>query len=77
MSGSPAPANPDDCPEPLPLSSAPQTHLIHEACEVAGSISKLALLLGVTVAALSLWLDGSEQPPAEICRACADIILLN
>jgi DNA-binding transcriptional regulator YdaS (Cro superfamily) len=59
------------------LSSAPQTHLLHEACEVAGSISKLALLLGVTVAALSPWLDGSEQPPAEICRACADIILLN
>ena len=64
------------CPEPPPLRAAPQAHILHEACEAVGSVAKLALLLGVTVAALTLWLDGTEQPPAEICRACADIILL-
>lgn len=67
---------PDDCPGPPSLRAAPQAHLLHEACEAAGSVSKLAVLLGVTVGALALWLDGTEQPPVEICRACADIILL-
>jgi DNA-binding transcriptional regulator YdaS (Cro superfamily) len=64
------------CPEPPPLRAAPQAHILHEACLAVGSVAKLAVLLGVTVAALTLWLDGTEQPPAEICRACADIILL-
>jgi hypothetical protein len=75
VSDAPVPSN--DCPEPPSLRAAPRTHLLHEACEAAGSVGELALLLGVTTAALTSWLEGEEEAPAGIYQACADIILLH
>lgn len=65
----------DDCPEPPPLRAPQATQLLHEACEIAGGISKLALLLGMSATALGAWLVGSEEPPSSVCMACAQIIL--
>jgi hypothetical protein len=53
------------------------TLMLHEACETAGGVSRLARLLCVSVELLTRWLVGEETPPEEIYRACADIVLLD
>lgn len=70
-------AAPDDCPKAPTFHANLHTLILHEACRVAGSISKLANLLCVTPVSLARWLDGEEQAPDEIYRACIDIVLLH
>jgi hypothetical protein len=66
-----------DCPQAPSFSASLTTLILHEACETAGGINPLANLLGVSSISLVRWLDGEEEPPAEIYRACIDIILLH
>jgi hypothetical protein len=68
---------PNDCPEPPGIRANLSTLILHEACETAGGIAPLAKLLGVSEEALNRWLDGEEQPPAEIYQGCIEIVLLH
>jgi DNA-binding transcriptional regulator YdaS (Cro superfamily) len=54
-----------------------RTHILHEACQIAGSIANLAILLTVSVNSLARWLEGHEAPPAAIVQACTQIVLLH
>ena len=54
-----------------------RTHILHEACRIAGSIAQLASLLTVSVHSLARWLEGLEAPPAAIVQACTQIVLLH
>jgi hypothetical protein len=67
---------PDDCPPPPPFRSGLPALLLHEACEAVGGVSRLAEVLRVAPEQLTRWLQDETPPPEEICRACADIILL-
>lgn len=40
---------------------------IERAIEQIGSLSRLAMLLGVSVQAVSFWRDGLRKPSAEYC----------
>jgi hypothetical protein len=67
----------DDCPPPPPLRAGLRALMLHEACESAGGVARLAQLLCVSAEVLAHWLLGEETPPEEIYRACADIVLLD
>jgi hypothetical protein len=54
-----------------------RTHILHEACRIAGSMAQLASLLTVSVHLLARWLEGLEVPPAAIVQACTQIVLLH
>ena len=66
---------PNDCPAAPGFRANLQTLILHEACQVAGSISKLADLLRVSPVSLARWLDGEEEPPFEVYEACIDLVL--
>ena len=68
--------HPDACPSPPGIGADLATLLLHEACDTAGGLARLAQLLSVPTARLARWLDGAERPPEDIYRACADIVLL-
>jgi hypothetical protein len=68
---------PDDCPPPPPFRAGLPALMLHEACENAGGVSRLAERLDVPVERLARWLQGAEEPPEEIYRACAEIVLLD
>jgi hypothetical protein len=68
---------PDDCPEPPGVRAGLSTLLLHEACETAGGVGKLAELLRTPPGLVQRWLDGDEEAPREIYRACIDIVLLH
>ena len=67
---------PDDCPPPPPVKAGLPALMLHEACESAGGLARLAQLLCVPAPQLSRWLEGAETPPEAIYRACAEIVLL-
>jgi hypothetical protein len=69
--------DPDACPPPPPLRAGLRTLMLHLACETAGGVSRLALLLQVSAEVLAAWLVGEGSPPEEVYRACADIVLLD
>lgn len=69
--------HPDGCPSPPGIQAGLATLLLHEACETAGGLTRLAQLLSVPAAQLTRWLEGAEAPPEAIYRACADIVLLH
>lgn len=69
--------SPNDCPQAPGFRASLATLILHEACETAGGIAKLAALLQVPVAALQRWLDGEEEVPASIYQACVEIVLLH
>lgn len=54
-----------------------RTHILHEACRIAGGMAHLAKLLTVSVHSLARWLEGIEAPPAPIVQACTQIVLLH
>lgn len=68
---------PDDCPPPPPVKAGLPVLMLHEACESAGGVARLAELLCVPVEQLARWLEGDATPPEEIYRACAEIVLLD
>ena len=71
------PVAPNDCPEAPGFRTDVHTAILHEACQTAGGISQLAILLHVSPVALERWLEGEETPPPEIYRACVEIVLLS
>jgi hypothetical protein len=68
---------PNDCPQAPGFRASLRTLILHEACETAGGISQLANLLRVSPISLNRWLDGEEEAPPEIYRACIEIVLLH
>lgn len=68
---------PNDCPQAPTFRADLHTLILHEACRVAGNISQLASLLLVSPVSLARWLQGEEEPPEHIYRACIDIVLLH
>jgi len=68
---------PNDCPQAPGFRASLQTLILHEACQTAGGISQLANLLRVSAVSLNRWLDGEEEAPPEVYRACIDIVLLH
>jgi hypothetical protein len=68
---------PNDCPQPPGFRVQLRTLILHEACETAGGIAPLAALLNVVPALLERWLEGHEQAPDVVYRACIDIVLLH
>ena len=66
---------PDDCPPPPPFKAGLPTLLLHEACESAGGVARLARLLRVDDEDLARWLLGESPAPEAVYRACADIVL--
>ena len=69
--------NPNDCPETPGFRASLDTLILHEACETAGGMAKLAELLEVPLAALQRWLDREEEVPPQVYQACIDIVLLH
>jgi hypothetical protein len=67
--------NPTDCPQAPAFRASLQTLLLHEACEKAGGVSQFANLLGVSPVSLTRWMDGDDQAPEAVLRACIDILL--
>jgi hypothetical protein len=65
----------NDCPKPPDFRASLTTLILHEACDSAGGIGRLADLLRVSPASLNRWLGGDEEPPVEIYRTCIDIVL--
>jgi hypothetical protein len=68
---------PNDCPKSPGFKASLPTLILHEACQTAGGIGPLAKLLGVSSALLDRWLEGEEEAPPAIYRACIDIVLLH
>ena len=67
---------PNDCPEPPGFQASLATLLLHEACQTAGGIAPLARLLEVSNERVQRWLEGGEEAPVSVYRACIDIVLL-
>jgi hypothetical protein len=70
-------AAPNDCPQPPGFRASLTTLILHEACQTAGGVSQLAILLSVSPLSLARWLDGGEEAPDEVYQACIDIVLLH
>lgn len=70
-------AAPNDCPEPPGFRASLSTLILHEACETAGGIAKLAELLRAPAGLVQRWLDGDEEAPQEVYQVCIDIVLLH
>lgn len=70
-------AAPDDCPQAPGFRAHLSTLILHEACQTAGGVGKLAALLRVSQASVERWLEGEEETPPEIYQACIDIVLLH
>ena len=68
---------PNDCPQSPGFRASLSTLILHEACQTAGGIARLADLLGVSCVALDRWLEGEEEAPPEIYWACIEIVLLH
>ena len=68
---------PNDCPQPPGFRAHVSTLILHEACQIAGGVGQLAKLLRVPATTLSRWLEGAEQAPDFVYRACIDIVLLH
>ena len=69
--------SPNDCPQAPGFRASLDTLILHEACETAGGIAKLAALLQVSMPELQRWLDREEEVPASIYQACIHIVLLH
>jgi hypothetical protein len=70
-------AAPNDCPQSPGFKASLSTLILHEACQTAGGIGKLAQLLRVPALRLERWLEGYEEVPRHVYRACIDIVLLH
>lgn len=68
---------PNDCPRPPGFRAHVRTLILHEACQTAGGVGQLAKLLHIPVASLSRWLEGAEEAPDFVYRACIEIVLLH
>jgi hypothetical protein len=68
---------PNDCPQSPGFKASLSTLILHEACQTAGGIGKLAQLLRVSTLILERWLEGYEEVPRGIYQACIDIVLLH
>ena len=68
---------PNDCPTAPGFRAHLRTLILHEACQTAGGIGQLAKLLRVPAASVSRWLEGAEEAPDSVFRACIDIVLLH
>jgi hypothetical protein len=51
------------------------TKVLHRACEIAGSVEKLAARLRVPVATLYRWLEGEAEPPTPIFLRAVDMVM--
>ena len=69
--------SPNDCPQAPGFRASLDTLILHEACQTAGGIAKLAALLHVSVGSLQRWLDGEDPVPAPVYHACIDVVLLH
>lgn len=68
---------PNDCPRPPGFRAHVRTLILHEACQTAGGIGQLAKLLHLPAASVSHWLEGAEEAPDYVYRACIEIVLLH
>jgi len=74
---SPIVAAPNDCPKAPGVKASLTTLILHEACQTAGGVSKLAQLLQAPMSLVQQWLDGEVEAPREIYQTCIDIVLLH
>jgi hypothetical protein len=66
---------PDDCPAAAPAQVTVYTKVLHRACEIAGSVEKLAARLRVPAATLCRWLEGEAEPPTPIFLRAVDLVM--
>ena len=65
----------NDCPTPPTTQATVYTRVLHRACQIAGSVDKLAARLHVPVATLYRWLQGEAVPPPPIFLKAVDIVM--
>lgn len=67
----------NDCPRAPGFRAHVRTLILHEACQTAGGVGQLAKLLRVPEASVNGWLEGVEEAPDHVYRACIEIVLLH
>ena len=67
--------SPNDCPQAPGFRAHVRTLILHEACQTAGGVGQLAMLLRLPAALVSHWLEGAEEAPDFVYQACIDIVL--
>jgi hypothetical protein len=65
----------DNC--PVAEGSGPTVYrrVLHRACQIAGSVEKLAVRLRVPTVTLLRWLNGEGEPPTPVFLKAVDIVL--
>ena len=66
---------PDDCPTAPPSHMTVYTKVLHRACQIAGSVEKLAARLRVPLSTLYRWLEGEAEPPTPIFLRAVDMVM--
>ncbi|HEX2199881.1 MAG TPA: hypothetical protein VHG88_14835 [Burkholderiales bacterium] len=64
-----------DCPTAPPSQMTVYTKVLHRACQIAGSVEKLAARLRVPVVTLYRWLEGEAEPPTPIFLKAVDMVM--
>ncbi|HUQ73305.1 MAG TPA: hypothetical protein VM183_01165 [Burkholderiales bacterium] len=66
-----------ECPPAPPARQTTFSRTLHRACQILGSVDKLAAHLQVAESSLRLWLEGLELPPERIFLTALEMILLD
>jgi hypothetical protein len=65
----------DNCPVAEGYELTVYRRVLHRACQIAGSVEKLAVRLRVPTVTLLRWLNGEGEPPTPVFLKAVDIVL--
>jgi hypothetical protein len=65
-----------DCPLAPPSRETTYVRALHRACLLLGGLAQMANHLKVPDSALTVWLEGREEPPESVFLIAVEIILL-
>ena len=65
----------DNCPTAAAPKVTVYTRVLHRACQIAGSVERLAVRLRVPSVSLLRWLEADGEPPIPVFLKAVDIVL--